>query len=280
MTWSSDGICNQIIACYEHGYVCRWYPFGDKHDFDRFGVNPQHSITFAVFSLDSRLLACGGVGGFCYIWNVEDRRLQATLRGDPESTMLGAQFEDASGSRRIVTWCNVNYVRTWDTMSGAALSVTGNLSATVRDVSFSPGGKLLVTLGNGDVALWGQGLDGSTSFYPFRNPSAATVSSTVAINSARFSPGGGFIVAAASDGAIYLWEAHNVKKPPRKRTKHKVEATLVAFNDGDLVSVGKDGSVHIQPIPADESGRRVSIVRRLLSGLENSTFRRRSLRPT
>ncbi|KAL1938370.1 hypothetical protein VTO73DRAFT_11610 [Trametes versicolor] len=260
LAWSADS--TQIAACYQGGYLFRWYPTTGGQTFDWFGGDDSaFPLAFAVFSPDSRLLAYGGADGRCHIWNVERRALQATLKADPESPILGAQFSSAPGASRIVTWCSAHHARTWNTSSGALLEATPAHSAPVHSAALHRDGKLLTALDNGYAVLWGAGC---TSFYPLRGASAARV------NSVCFSPGGAFIASAGSDGAVCLWEACDVTGPPTVFTKHGGEAMLVAFSgDGAvLVSAATDGSVHIGRTPvADSRLGRESIVRRMLPGL-------------
>jgi WD40 repeat protein len=56
-----------------------------------------------------------------------------------------------------------------------------------------------------------------------------------------FSPDGGLLAAAAEDGGVYVWEAGDPKKAPRRLKGHAARAWCVAFSgDGKLIAAGGD----------------------------------------
>lgn len=110
----------------------------------------------------------------------------------------------------------------------------------VRDVAFSPDGRIMATAGDGGaLRLWDAGT---------REPVGAPLTGhTGMVNGAAFSPDGTTLATASTDGTLRLWDLAGRRAVGEPLTGHAGVVTGVAFSpDGRLVvSGGADGTLRV-----------------------------------
>jgi WD40 repeat protein len=165
-----------------------------------------HSLRF---SPDGRLLASGGQDGAALVWDVATRRAKHRFRGH-YLAVLGLGFSPdgrllatGDGQPAYGTDSREAQVRLWDLGRGRLRRQWyGHLSA-VRDLDFSPDGKLLASAGGDDRARLWEAATGKR---------LRQVREVAGCKSAGFSPGRKTVLVHGSAGDLFLWEVATGKK--------------------------------------------------------------------
>ncbi len=164
------------------------------------------------FSPDSRCLAWRS-GSDCCVWRplVEEQPKRLPSHpDDPNCAVTTNALSFNPESRRIATahgtWSrfsppDANVVRLWDVATGAALAVLQGHSRNVRDVSFSPDGRsLLSTSDDGSARTWDAESGQQTASFK-------DVDDDCGIVAACFSPDGKYVATGSGRfGLVRLWK--------------------------------------------------------------------------
>ncbi len=206
----------------------------------RLTVDPLEIATHATFSPDGKWLAAcrqsnAGKNGLV-IWEAESGKVVKQIAAPPEQTVHALAF---TPDGRMIVRGGYGGLRMWDVESGAELTgLRGHIGtraaqARVFRLAFSPDGRLLATAGDGCVRLW----EMATRHPVLDLPEARAVA---------FSPDGRFVVAAAPEKDIFVFDVARGKECLRI-TVDAVRAESVAFSpDGKrLVSGCSDSTALI-----------------------------------
>jgi WD40 repeat protein/Flp pilus assembly protein TadD len=195
-------------------------------------------VTETRFSPDGSRVLTAGEDGKIHLWDSETG--QETIPPLVEGGMVTFALFSRDG-HRIAAGSSEGTARVWDAHSGRP--VTPLLSLNRRDagatqparwLEFSPDGRLLATVGGGEVRLWdvvsGRRLPSLTP-----NPSppgggrGEGVRSTGGINVAVFSPDGRWLATGGDDGTIRLWDVAK-RQAGSVITAHEGAVLCLAFS--------------------------------------------------
>jgi WD40 repeat protein/predicted Ser/Thr protein kinase len=135
-------------------------------------------------------------------WEYVNRRCNADhLRLDPKAGPAYAVGYDTTG-QRLVTAHADRKAYVWDATAGTLLRTLAGHGGEVRDVTFTPDGRGVVTASeDGKVRLWADGTENPAIFSdPASGPPAKTELLAVAV-----SPNGREIAAGGLDGKLRVW---------------------------------------------------------------------------
>jgi WD40 repeat protein len=238
----------------------------------------DYSISSVVFCPDGKTLAAGLRDGRVMLWNVAESELKSlpTIEGLPPMQWPSIAFSPdghtlAVGGGEYNELCDVVL---WDTVTQQVRSTLKGHTSQIRDVEFSPDGKLLATASHDKtVKLWdvrsaqvlanGRGHD-ATLFGVTFSPDGryiATASSDYTIilrdtnlqemyhlkghmqrvKSLSFSPDGKILASASNDGTVKLWDIEAYEKGAN-RLSHDTGVYSLAFSpDGQILITGSEG---------------------------------------
>jgi RNA polymerase sigma factor (sigma-70 family) len=194
----------------------------------------RHSVRFSrtVLSPDGKSLITGGGGGEVCIWETVTGKKRRALAGHA-GTVFGLAL--AADGRTLASGGTDNTIRLWDLATGQEkrqLSGINNpKSGRIENVTFSPDGKTLASVGEGDgvIRLW-QVRTGK-ELRRLRHEAGACLC---------FSPDGTRLVSGGWDAKIHLWEVGTGKElyqvQPEKDPQGGRQGTFV-----DLVVFSPDG---------------------------------------
>lgn len=152
-------------------------------------------------SPDGSRLAAGKFDGSIDVWNLASRRLERKLDAKSHAVECLAFSPDG---RRLLVGERGNRVMLWDLETGALLA-DGAQRGWIRDVVFSPDGRLAASAGDGQnlVKIW-DGENGNELFTlsGHRSP----------IFALAFSPDAQMLAAAGTDELIYLYDARSGRR--------------------------------------------------------------------
>ena len=148
-------------------------------------------------------------------------------------------------------------IKVWDALSGAELATLSPASGSVHDLLFSPDGRILLSLAEGDlVELW------TVSAEPEPAPgliSIGNAASVVPLDSlqlgqtatdAVFSPDNNTVAVSTASGAIWFWDVASGQSIEGK-SQHTDWIYRLAYDPAgtSLVSVSKDGTLRYRGGP-------------------------------
>ena len=149
-----------------------------------------------------------------------------------------------------------------DAVTGRPIGLPLIHQASVRQLAFSPDGKLLTTIGDSAVRIW--------EVEPYQ-PTRLVLKVTSSCTSAAFSPDGKTILIGGSYGIVQLWDAVTGQTLFPARQGHNDSVQAVAFSpDGKLaLTASKDKTARMWDIP---SGRPIGGPLEQQSGVSAAAF--------
>lgn len=279
-TFSPGG--TQVLSCTADGNAVVWdlptprVRFAMKAETD--GENA--GVRSCMFSPDGSTVLTVGQNAGARLWNANDGKLIAALKGHKGATLSG-RF--SPGGLKIVTTGTDKTARIWDTESGKNVLTYDRHDQVVSTAFFSPDGTRVISIGDqGGVFVW-EADSGKTLFdfgeiIPFLQDAALSPDGTRLLISnyqysaelwdsntgrlvkrlttrslgAAFSPDSSLLVTGSGDGKAVVWEAKEGYQV--KELMHDDPVDSVLFSpDGTLV-ITADEQPHIWNTPAAGGG--------------------------
>ncbi|EKV02620.1 WD40 repeat-containing protein [Leptolyngbya sp. PCC 7375] len=191
--FSPDG--TQLLSSSADGSVRLWNMQGIE--LATIETSPERvPMLNANFSHDGQLIVTASENGDVKIWDTQSQIIQKSLTH--KAAVNDVSFSP-NNNRYIATASDDNTAQIWDLESNN--SIVLNHSEPVKDISFSPDGKILVTAStDGKARLWD--MDGK-QLQMLVDPANSNSSSPLL--GASFDPMGEFIATTAEDGEIKIW---------------------------------------------------------------------------
>jgi WD40 repeat protein len=197
-----------------------------------------------AFHPEGAILASGGRDNTIRLWDVEQRKALAVLKGHQEVLELRHDERGVFAltfnhdGRLLASGGRDNTVRLWDVEQRREVALLqGHYVAGVGSVAFHPDGRLIVSTGRDGVRLWDVVLGRELTYF-------------LDMNAGIFSPDGTLLVLGGSlDGTIHLWdltrrqEVGVLQRPP-----FQASIPMLVFSpDGQiLASAGwSTGTIHL-----------------------------------
>ena len=163
------------------------------------------AVTWALpWSLDGRFVAAAGAG----YWIVYDPKTQSTAQSGDErwAGQVGAQPGwSAFGRGQYGQGRHTGIVKIWDVASNQELQTLEPPNTTLRDLIFSPDGRLLALAHDYTIGVWD--LQTNHEIFNFRGHSKM-------INHLAFRPDGRRLASAGSDGTVRIWDTSPLEDEP------------------------------------------------------------------
>ncbi|MEQ4302836.1 Hsp70 family protein [Plantactinospora sp. B6F1] len=214
---------------------------------------PVHREDFetAAFSPDGRMLATydSGVFGYVQVWDVASGR---RIRRISDKWWASCLAFSPKNDRLVACAGPHEYVRLWSVSGWRQLGqVHTDNPAAIRNVAFSPDGRLLVTDGGaGNILFWDVATRkrlklSRASAFPSDMVPAADPGVAMA-----FSPDGRTLATGGVDGTVRLWNV-STRQQVAVLDGHHANVVQVAFApDGTLATSGSDWTVRLWDVTA------------------------------
>ncbi|WJW70306.1 AAA-like domain-containing protein (plasmid) [Candidatus Chlorohelix allophototropha] len=162
------------------------------------------TLTGAIFSPDSKLVATGGSDGVVRLWDSATGKLVRTLEGHTNLVGMSGNDGFSPDGQRLVTGSYDKTAIIWEVASGKQLVTLQGHADVVTLAAFSPNGKLVVTSSADNTArIW----DASSG-----KQLQILKGHTAPLYTARFSPDSKFIITASIDATARIWDTTSGKE--------------------------------------------------------------------
>lgn len=195
----------------------------------------KSGVRMAALSPDGTIFATATPNQFIRLWDVEtgDEIRRLTAHG----AIRGLAF--SPDGKRLASASNDKTARIWEVETGKVLIKLPAQKLELRDVVFSPDGKLLVTTAGsdqngspGDLKLW----DAETG-----KELAKLNGHNRRVNMARFSPDGKLLASVSNDRNVNIWDVATRRRIKTLRFGIPRATTAVVFLDNERIAVGNGG---------------------------------------
>jgi len=225
---SPDG--ERALTLDDNGVAQLWIQLGSTPASTKLAHDGR--FTFIAFSPNGRQLVAVTDSHEAQLWETSSRRLRFTLKH--RARILCAMF---SGDGRFVATGSADQsARIWDTETGEPLTPALAHESPVTQISFSPDGRRLATVGEARARVWST-RSGDPALFVLRHDAA--------ISTVSFSPDGKQLLTAGEDMTARVWDAITGKPlaPPLyhsdaiRRAVFSPDGRLFATASGDRVQV-------------------------------------------
>jgi WD40 repeat protein len=191
----------------------------------------ERGIADLAISPDDKLIASGDGEGIVKLWNVAQRREQATLKADPLVTVSTLSF---SGDGKLLAaggWSGRD-VRVWDVQEAKLLATLKGHRRTISGVAFSPLA--------GDRTLASGGWDTTIRLWNIETQmeSATLPGDPALVRALAYAPDGRTLASGGVDGTVKLWD---MPAGTLREVLHMDAGTIKALafsRDGKLLAFG------------------------------------------
>ena len=201
---------------------------------DLLQVDEQRAVHRIAFSPDGKLLASGGADTMIRLWDVEGKKLVATLKGHT-GDVNGLAF--SSDGKTLYSADLYKGAKTWDV---AAKKVLKSIEAPgmIHHLAVAPDGKL-VYLGSRDpfVYVW--------------DPTAAVdaelpkLRSDYEVGGMAITKDGKVLVHSDGGGGVFLWKTADNSLIKQQKHGNLTWAAVISPDDKTIATGGGDGSVKL-----------------------------------
>jgi len=195
----------------------------------------------AELSPNGELLATCSYDRKIILWNVATGEQVRSLDGH-----TGAVYDIAFSpdGATLVSGSADDTCKVWQVATGERLDTLGQPLKEVYSVSFSPTGDLITAVGaDNRIRVW-QFLSKET---PIINPQLiARYAHEAPVTQMRFSPDGRYVITAAEDRSVKLWDAKSFLEIKEYGQQSDVVQSLAFAPDGSRFAVGRvDGTIEL-----------------------------------
>ena len=180
----------------------------------------QIQVKTAIFSPDGQFVLTGDRRGVLRTWNGDTGELVNVLEKFGEVTGSVESVCFSPGGDRVVAGFSRGQVGLWDARSSKLLWHSWHADR-VRTVVFSPDGRLVLSAGNDEKAMFWNADDGQPIGAEMRHRGQVFV--------ARFSPDGRLAVTGGFDATVRLWEAPS-GRPVGEPMRHEGVVAAASFS--------------------------------------------------